>query len=160
MWFWGRKITSSSLPCTHWSSIHLNSCLNASPTPFQNQRRECRTDVCWEWVTRRSCWRGDECPFLHIIVPVSDLPARFRWFIRKDNFPNSRQISPYKVHGSQFDGNPLDLSPACEKGPVLAGRHCCDCFPPSRPGVNECSLGIPGRHGAQPHSPGPRRLLL
>ena len=58
-----------------------------------------RNDVCWEWITTGLCpqeQNGEACPYAHQLVPVCDLPARYRWWLRKDTFPAQREVGPYK----------------------------------------------------------------
>ena len=57
-----------------------------------------RNDVCWDWVTTGCCGKkgGDVCSFKHELVPFCDLPARYRWWTRKDTFPALREVGPYK----------------------------------------------------------------
>lgn len=43
------------------------------------------------------CYRGEQCRFLHEMVPVTDIPAKFRWYVQKDTFPAVREMSPDKA---------------------------------------------------------------
>jgi hypothetical protein len=42
--------------------------------------------VCREWVTTGLCpqeQKGETCSFKHELVPMCDLPASYRWFLKK-----------------------------------------------------------------------------
>jgi len=83
-----------------------------------------KSDICWEWVmTGGRCYRGRLCRFRHEVVPIHLLPSRFRWYSRRDNFPASREGSPYKNKMNAILSKLIDTVPN-KTGVVLDGSTC------------------------------------
>ena len=64
----------------------------------ESKEKGIRKDICWEYVvTGGKCYRGDTCRYAHEMVPISDIPTKFRWYVQKDTYPESRELSPDKA---------------------------------------------------------------
>jgi hypothetical protein len=51
------------------------------------------------------------------MVPVTDIPAKFRWYVQKDTFPTSREMSPDKA---KVNAELLVLSARCAAPSFMA----------------------------------------
>ena len=79
--------------------------------------------MCWDWVSTGLCPHGDECIYKHEIVPLCDLPAKYRWFLRKDTFPRQREAGQHKKAVNEVLKLLIDSVPnVC--GVILDGASC------------------------------------
>lgn len=90
----------------------------------ESKAKGIREDICWEFVvTGGKCYRGSQCRFTHEMVPITDIPAKFRWYVQKDTFPAIRELSPDKA---KVNSELLTLISRVDNRRclVLDGMHC------------------------------------